>query len=106
MTKIEMGRRIREARLNKGLTMSKLAKDVGTSIVYIGEIERGLKMPSVNTLIKIANTLDVSIDYILRYEVKSGKKYVYDEFTSKLDTLSKEQKQTVMSILDAYINNL
>ena len=106
MTKIEMGRRIREARLNKGLTMSKLAKDAGTSIVYIGEIERGLKMPSVNTLIKIANVLEVSIDYILRYEVKSGEKYVYDEFTSKLDTLSKEQKQTVMSILDAYINNL
>lgn len=106
MTKIEMGRRIREARLNKGLTMSKLAKDVGTSIVYMGEIERGLKMPSVNTLIKIANTLEVSIDYILRYEVKSGDKYVYDEFASKLGMLSKEQKQTVMSILDAYINNL
>lgn len=106
MTKIEMGRRIREARLNKGLTMSKLAKDVGTSIVYMGEIERGLKMPSVNTLIKIANALELSIDYILRYEVKSGEKYVYDEFTSKLDMLSKEQKQTVMSILDAYINNL
>lgn len=106
MTKIEMGRRIREARLNKGLTMSKLAKDAGTSIVYIGEIERGIKMPSVNTLIKIANTLGVSIDYLLRYEVKSGEKYVYDEFTFKLGTLSKEQKQTVMSILDAYINNL
>ena len=106
MTKIEMGRRIREARLNKGLTMSKLAKDVGTSIVYMGEIERGLKMPSVNTLIKIANALEVSIDYILRYEVKSGVRYVYDEFASKLGALSKEQKQTVMSILDAYINNL
>lgn len=106
MTKIEMGRRIREARLNKGYTMSRLAKEAGTGMVYIGEIERGLKMPSINIFIKIINVLDISADYVLRYETKSGERYVLDEFSSKLTKLTKEQKQTVMRILDAYINNL
>ena len=106
MTKIEMGRRIREARTKKSYTMAKLAKEAGTSIVYIGEIERGLKIPSLNTFIKIVNALEISADYVLRYEVESGERFVCEEISSKLSNLTKEQKQTVMSIIDAYISNL
>ena len=106
MTKIEMGRRIREARTKKGYTMAKLAKEAGTSTIYIGELERGLKMPSLNTFIKIINTLEISADYVLRYEVESGERFVCEEISSKLSNLTKEQKQTILSIVDAYINNL
>ena len=53
MDKAILGRRIREQRKQKGLTLEKLAEMAGIGSIYLGEIERGKKMPSINTFIKI-----------------------------------------------------
>lgn len=106
MEKVALGQRIREARQAKGYTRQILAEKVGTGEVYLGEIERGLKMPSLNSFIKIIEALEVSADYILRDELTSGKEYVYDEITQKLQSLTPKQRKTAADILDAYIMNL
>ena len=101
-----MGRRIREARLAKGYTRQILAEKAGTGEVYLGEIERGLKMPSMNTFIRIIEALDVSADYLLRDELSSGKVYIFDEITQKFQHLTPKQRKTAADILDAYLKNL
>ena len=50
--------------------------------------------------------LDVSADYILRDELPSGKNYVYDEITRKLDGLTPKQRKAVSDLIDAYIKNM
>lgn len=106
LEKAALGERIREARLKKGYTQQALAQiaDIGT--VYLGEIERGQKMPSLNSFMKMIQALDVSADYILRDELPSGQVYVYDEMTQKLKTLSPKQRKGAEDILDAYLRNL
>ena len=47
MEKAELGSRIREARLAKGYTQETLAEIAEVGIMYYGEIERGVKMPSM-----------------------------------------------------------
>ena len=74
--------------------------------MYYGEIERGVKMPSMNIFIKIIEALGVSADYVLQNELSSGKEYVFDELTKKLEKLTPQQRKTASDILDAYINNL
>ena len=106
MDKQSLGSRIREARLKIGLSQHRLAEDAGIGDMYLSEIERGLKMPSMNIFIKIISTLNVSADYILRDELPSGEKYLGDELTEKLRNLTPQQKRTAMDILDAYIRNL
>ena len=106
MDKQSLGSRIREARLKIGLSQHRLAEDAGIGDMYLSEIERGLKMPSMNIFIKIISTLNVSADYILRDELPSGVKYLSDELTEKLRDLTPQQKRTAMDILDAYIRNL
>ena len=106
MDKQSLGSRIREARLNTGLSQHRLAADAGIGDMYLSEIERGLKMPSMNIFIKIISTLNVSADYILRDERPSGEKSLGDELTEKLRNLTPQQKRTAMDILDAYIRNL
>ena len=106
MDKQSLGSRIREARLNTGLSQHRLAEEAGIGDMYLSEIERGLKMPSMNIFIKIISTLNVSADYILRDELPSGEKYLSDELTEKLRNLTPQQKRTAMDILDAYIRNL
>lgn len=106
MEKADLGKKIREARLKKGYTQQVLAEKADVAEMYISQIERGLKMPSMNLFIKIITALDISSDYILRDEIPSGKDYVYNEFTQKLDTLTLKQRRAAMEILDAYIRTL
>lgn len=106
MEKTTLGLRIREARRAKGFSRQSLAEKAGTGEVYLGEIERGLKMPSLNTFIRIMEALDISADYLLRDAVTSGREYVFDEMTQKLSSLTPKQRTTAAAILDAYIQNL
>lgn len=101
-----LGKRIREARIQKKYTQQKLAGVAGIGQMYLGEIERGDKMPSLKIFVKIAEALEVSADYILRDDLSSGEHYIYDEITAKLKGLSPQQRKTAAEILDAYIRNL
>ena len=106
MDKISLGTRIQEVRVNKGLTQQELSRAVDINEMYLSEIERGVKMPSMNVFIKLIVTLDISADYILRDITPAGKEFVYDEVTKKLEGLTPQQRKTVVDIVDAYIRNL
>lgn len=106
MDKLTLGKKLRQARQAKGFTQQSLAEKVGIGNVYLGEIERGLKMPSLNSFIRIIEALDVSADSILRGELSSGREYIYDEITQKMRNLTPKQRKTAADILDAYLRNL
>ena len=106
MDKTALGKKLREARQNKGYTQQTLAEIADIGNVYLGEIERGSKMPSLNIFVKLIEALDVSADYILRDELTSGKEYIYDEITQRLINLTPKQRKTAADILDAYLRNL
>ena len=106
MDKAVLGKKLRDIRQRKGYTQHALAEIAGIGNVYLGEIERGLKMPSLNIFIKLIEALNISADYILRDELTSGKEYIYDEITQKLKNLTPKQRKTAADILDAYLRNL
>lgn len=106
MDKCILGKRIREARLKKGYTQQLLANQAEIGEVYLGEIERGLKMPSMNIFVKIIETLDISADSILRDELSSGSIYINNEITDRLNGLTPQQRKIAADILDAYLKNL
>ncbi len=106
MEKVELGKRLREARNKAGLTQEQLAEIADVGVMYLGEIERGVKMPSMKIFIKVIEALNISADYILRNELPSGKEYVFDEVTEKLSKLTPQQRKGAVEILDAYIKTL
>lgn len=106
MEKEALGKRIRESRISKGYTQQNLADRTGICVMYISEIERGIKMPSLNIFIKIVDALDVSADYVLRDELPSGQEHIFDELTHKLKNLTLKQRKSAAAILDAYVCNL
>lgn len=57
--------RIKELMKEKGLTQKALGELVGVSHVMIGYILSGLKIPSLSTLIAIANALECTVDEIV-----------------------------------------
>ena len=106
MDKIAIGRRLREVRLEKGYTQQAIVKKADIGSMYLSEIERGLKMPSLSSFVKIVEALEVSADYILRDELTAGQDYIYDALTQKLQGLSPKQRKTAEDILDAYLQNI
>ena len=106
MERAELGKRIRESRIQKGYTQQDLANLAEIGVVYLSEIERGIKMPSMNIFIKIIDALDVSADYVLRDELPSGKEYICTEIAEKLLILTPSQRKTATAILNAYLTNL
>lgn len=62
----KIGSRIRALRERFGLSREKFAEIVGLSSYYIGQIERGDRTMSLETLIKISTSLNVSNDFILK----------------------------------------
>ena len=60
-----IGKRIKNVRLAKGLSQSALAEVSGVSNQTICYIETGLKCPSLETLVALANSLSVTADELL-----------------------------------------
>ena len=84
------------------MTQSDLGKMVGTSGDIIGKYERDEIKPSIDTAAKIADALNVTIDYL----VKDSQYQNIDNETLKrmkeLERLSKEDKGHVFAMLDAF----
>ena len=71
MNSASIGKRIRTCREQKGWTQQAFAEKVGISIAYTGMIERGEKIPKLETFIRIANVLEVSADLLLADVIKA-----------------------------------
>ena len=60
-----LGKRIKEKRISEKLTQEQLGEMCELSAAHIGHIERGTRILSVEVLFKIAQVLNVSVDYLL-----------------------------------------
>ena len=65
-----MGKRIRKKRKAMRFAQEKLAEHACISFAFVGHIERGTRVPSVNTVYKIARALNCSIDELVGLQPK------------------------------------
>lgn len=61
----DIGTRLREARLERGLSLRSVAQALGVSASLISQVETGKTQPSVSTLYAMVNHLGVSMDELL-----------------------------------------
>jgi len=55
------GRRLRELRLERNLTQDALAQIVATSKPFISDMERGVKVPSLTMILRLARAFDCRV---------------------------------------------
>ncbi|MCL1990976.1 MAG: helix-turn-helix domain-containing protein [Defluviitaleaceae bacterium] len=60
-----LGKRLNYARKNKGYTAQQMADILGLSLTAYRFYESSKRSPNLETLVKIANILGVSTDYLL-----------------------------------------
>lgn len=64
-----VGKRLKEIRLQKGLSQQELGNMIGVTKVSICGYENGTRVPTIDNLVKLADNLDITIDYLLGREV-------------------------------------
>ena len=101
-----IGENIRKYRKTKKMTQETLAERAGLSVNYIGSIERGEKLPSLETFIVILNQLGVTADCILQDVVQANYELKMSLLNEKLSVLSPDQRATVEDVVDVLFRRL
>ncbi len=98
------GERITYQRKQKKWSQDDLAKKIGTSAPIIGRYERDEIKPSIEVASKIAEELDVTIDYLI-----NGTAILLDkhniERLQDIQKLNDDDKQHVLTTLDALLRD-
>ncbi len=68
----EFGNKLRLVRERKNMTLKDVAAKAGVSESLISQIERNRVSPSIDTLISIANTLNIDLEYLFK-DLRSDK---------------------------------
>ena len=97
---LDIGSRITALRKKFNLSQSELAKKVEVSRTIIGNYERNENTPSIDILLKIAKTFDVSVDYL----IGEGSLSSYDKEVLKrindIEHLPNEDKHHIFYLID------
>lgn len=97
-----MGKAIRRARKGQLLTIEKLAEQAGISENYLGKIERGEGMPSLQTIDRIARALNVSIDSLMgnpEYDTER----MFINSLMEINELSEQKKEKFLDFIHTNI---
>ena len=96
-----LGKRIKQGRLKLDLTQYALAEEVGVSQNFLGDIERGIKAPSITTAIRLANVLGMSLDIMFAESLTNQVKETEDIILS--DKQVSIMKKFVKDIKDSFV---
>lgn len=109
MDYISIGRKIFNARTKEGFTQEGLAELLDSSASYISNIERGIKKPSLCMLIKIANSLKISLDYLVSnsYSDESIRENIeLRHIAEKIENLSKKNRKLYYDVSNTILDRL
>ena len=98
----KISKRIREARKYANLTQAELAEHIDISTNAVAKLENNLMNASLSTLINIANTLHVDMDYLLGNELieKGDQEHLDTVLKSLIHGLSSEEKQFLIHVIN------
>ncbi len=100
------GARVKELRKSNNWSQKQLAAQLDIRFQLLNKYEGGQHIPPAETLIKLANTLKTTVDYLLTGNPQQEHPNVDDSLFRRfqvLERFSDEDKQTVITIIDALI---
>lgn len=99
-----LGKHIREKRKEKKYTLEQLAEKLDVSTTFIGQIERAKGIPSLETLVKIANVLETSTDSLLfgNLNSKSGNDHFIKKISELTENFTANEKEYILKSIQLF----
>ena len=105
MTTDSIGRHIRKYRMEKKMRQEDLAEKTGLSANYIGMLERGEKLPALDTFISILNALGITADAVLCDVLENGYTVKNSLLNDKLQSLPEAERNKIYEVIDTLIKH-
>lgn len=102
----KIGSRIREIRIDKGMTQADVANKGHISLPYISDVELGKIKMSVGYFLRIIEALQVSSDTILRPDVPEVNNLYKKEFSELLEDCTPSEKDAILKIVSELKNTM
>lgn len=96
-----IGARIKAARERAGYTQEDLAAELDMSPTHISVLERGVKAPKLETLVRIANTLHVSTDMLLQDVATYANDGISSELSISISKLPRKEQERILNAIRA-----
>ncbi|MBQ8232284.1 MAG: helix-turn-helix transcriptional regulator [Lachnospiraceae bacterium] len=98
---VKIGKRIKSARLEKGLSQADLGASVGCSNNHMSHVEVGQTKVSLTMLLKIAYALDKDFDYfLLDTPYAKNESLINSEIAEKLQQCNSTTLVTISKMID------
>ena len=98
---VYIGKRIKEIRLNKGMSQEKLSELSNISVPHMSHIETGSTKLGLPTIVRIANALESSVDELLCGSLMRGKAVIQNDFTALLSDCSLYETKVITDVAKA-----
>ncbi len=99
--------KLKELRKSRGWSQGQLAKKIDADLQRISKYERGVIWPTMELMVKIAKVFEVSIDFLIRDDQNTAVTKIKNQKLlhqlESINNLPKEDQETVVSFLDAFI---
>jgi transcriptional regulator with XRE-family HTH domain len=102
-----IGDKIQALRKQHGWSQQQLAKMIGTSGPIVGRYERGEMTPSVEVAKKLADTFDVTLDFLVDDTGKTAeiKDKAMLQRIMEIQALDTEDQKTIVHVLDSLLRD-
>ena len=97
----EIGNRIRVARIASNLTREEAAERCGVTSSYYGNLERGDRRMSLDTLVRVSEGLDLSLDLLVYGKGKEGKDELSAMLSEILHRYGEKQLERYLEVIRA-----
>lgn len=97
----KIGKRIRNLRQQQGYTQEALAEAVDLSAPFVSHIERATKKASLETISRIASTLNVTVDYLLTGTQSVDETAFFPEIEMLLKDCLPHERQIIVDVAEA-----
>lgn len=94
-----LGAAIRRKRIERGWKIATLADKAGISEDFVGKIERATDIPSLQTVVAIANALEVGVDSLLRDDLAVVDASLCEELNSLVRNMSPMRKKLFLQFV-------
>lgn len=101
----KLGNRIRSARTASGLTQAMLAAKIEFSTKYISNIECGAKVPKLDTLVLLANALNVDANSLLVDALNVAPEITSTNMSKKLSQLPQNEQQRLLHLFELMVED-
>ena len=99
-----LGKNIKTIRKSRNLLQSELAEKIGVEAKYLSRIETGLSTPSLKTIEKLVNVLDVKYDILFNFKEEENIEEIKEKIINKIKICDKKVLKIISNFIDSLDN--